>query len=679
MSTVVERLSVELGVDKGNLEATLRRAGGATTRFADLADKALTGVVLGGFAQLGSSLTKFAGTAVQTFARTRLEIDKLAKTSTKLGIPTDRLAGLDLAAERSGVKIEQLRIGVQRATRRISENTAATAGALGELGLSARELQSLSPDQQLERIAEGFAKIDNQGDRVRVAFKLFDSEGVNLINTLQDGGTALRQAFTDAERFGLALSNVDAGRVERANDAINDVSKVSQGLARQFTAAFAPVVEGIAKAFVDSQGDIREWRSVFEQSINFGVKAIGFFIDAWLGVKGAILAVATLATKAFGGIVGSIESVVGAIDSFAQKFGIELVGGAEQAIGAFRREIELLGEVLDEDAANAFSNIGVISQQVQTRINEARRLRRAATETTDTTGAGAGNDPEAERQAELLQRERERQQASLAQLRKSLADQRTVIDLDYAQRLEQLTVFRDAELISETERGELLASLTRQRLDVVNALEERSAAQEQRRLEERVRRNAEAERAIQRERISGAQAAASTLGSIGQLILTTGGRQNKAAVAASKALAITQIGINTAIGASRAIADLGPIAGPVAAASIIAGGVASIASVAATQLGSSPVGGGGIASAGSGAVGGIGSGDVCSAVREAQSCGGGGREDETRLGSDSSRPIQIVQFGDADVEQLIREIKRKVDDEDILLFEGSSRQAQEVR
>ena len=69
-------------------------------------------------------------------------------------------------------------------------------------------------------------------------------------------------------------------------------------------------------------------------------------------------------------------------------------------------------------------------------------------------------------------------------------------------------------------------------------------------------------------------------------------KQNKAAFQAAKALAIAQAVINTAQGATKALAQ-GGIAGPVAAAGVIATGLATVRSIYATEVPDPPRGGGG--------------------------------------------------------------------------------------
>lgn len=152
---------------------------------------------------------------------TAREIDSLAKTSDKLGITTERLAGLHLAGDLTGNAAKTLDMGLQRMVRRIAEAAAGggeAAGAIKELGLNARELNRMSPDKQFAAIAGQMAKVTTQADRVRLSFKLFDSEGVALVNTLRLGERGLERVHQQAKQLGIAIDRETAGKVEHLND-----------------------------------------------------------------------------------------------------------------------------------------------------------------------------------------------------------------------------------------------------------------------------------------------------------------------------------------------------------------------------------------------------------------------------------------------------------------------------
>jgi hypothetical protein len=207
---------------------------------------------VGGFALKIGALVGGGGFALLTKSAFSAG-DTLAKTADKLGLTTEALAGLHHAAEVSGVKVRTFDMGLQRMTRRIAEAAVGTGeakGAIEELGLSAEKLNQMGPSAAFREIADAMMRVQGQGHRVRLAMKLFDSEGVSLVNTLKLGSKGLDEQARMAERLGLTINRIDAKKIENANDAITRARRVSTGLFRQLAVRLAPMVDYVATGFV---------------------------------------------------------------------------------------------------------------------------------------------------------------------------------------------------------------------------------------------------------------------------------------------------------------------------------------------------------------------------------------------------------------------------------------------
>ena len=191
-------------------------------------------------------------------------IDSTAKVSDKLGISTEALTALRLQAELSGVATNTLDMAMQRMVRRLSEaaqGTGEARSALKELNLDAVELARLSPDKQFEAIAEKMKGVANQGDRVRLSFKLFDSEGVALVNTLEGGAAAAQEARDFVDEYGLAISRLDAAKIEAVNDKWHLAQKAVDGLATTLTVK-------LSTAMADAADDLRDFVKSIAEIIN---------------------------------------------------------------------------------------------------------------------------------------------------------------------------------------------------------------------------------------------------------------------------------------------------------------------------------------------------------------------------------------------------------------------------
>lgn len=193
-----------------------------------------------------------------------VNVDAIAKSARKLGLFSDELVGIQFAAERlSGMGAKQVETAMQRMTRRISEAAAGTGeaqAALKELGLDARKLNLAGPSESFRMIADRIKAVENPTDRLRLAFKLFDSEGAALVNTLAAGSDELDKMATEAEKLGLTFSGMDAAALEDVNDSITDLKDSWVGLRREMVIGLAPAFEELARLLRGAVGQYRDAR-----------------------------------------------------------------------------------------------------------------------------------------------------------------------------------------------------------------------------------------------------------------------------------------------------------------------------------------------------------------------------------------------------------------------------------
>ena len=180
--------------------------------------------------------------------------DALAKTASKIGTTTDALSKLHFAADITGVATQTMNMALQRFTRRAAEaaqGTGEAKKAIKELGIDARSLVKLPLDERMLVLADAFEKQTLEADKLRLAFKLFDSEGAALVNTLGLGRDELSKLFKEAEDLGIVMSQGAADGVEDANDALTRLRKLFKGVTDQTVAALAPAIALITEVFKD--------------------------------------------------------------------------------------------------------------------------------------------------------------------------------------------------------------------------------------------------------------------------------------------------------------------------------------------------------------------------------------------------------------------------------------------
>lgn len=256
----VGSLLIDLAMNTARLQADAGKAAQTIGRMERNFGRSLKGIERE-FGKLTRGIRGFAGAlgiavgAGGLAAMTKNSIDaadKIGKLSDRLGISTNALSEYQHVAELSGVTFETLTMGFQRMTRRISEaaqGSGEAKDAIHELGLSAQDLAELAPDKQFEAIAAAMEGVSDQGDRVRLAMKLFDSEGVALVQTMTNGADGIAKMRDEARSLGLSMDGNVTKQAASANDALTRINATVRALGLEIIPMAAPIIEGFASVF----------------------------------------------------------------------------------------------------------------------------------------------------------------------------------------------------------------------------------------------------------------------------------------------------------------------------------------------------------------------------------------------------------------------------------------------
>ena len=272
--------------------------------------------------------------------------DALAKTAGKIGTTTEALSALQYVGDLTGVEINTMNMALQRFTRRASEAAVGTGeakSALRELKVDARELIKLPLDHQMLVLADAFKQAEEDGiNPLRLAFKLFDSEGSALVNMLVQGRDGLAEMLGEAKTLGLVMSSDAAKGVENANDAMTRMFAVSRGLVAQFTAALAPAIKFAADELTKfstqlfkSEGGVRE----------FAIGAAANFIEFIAATIHNFERFAKAARLAFNGVITAANFIMPVFDVIGVAFDL-LINGIKQKLNLLVQGTKLIDTAL---------------------------------------------------------------------------------------------------------------------------------------------------------------------------------------------------------------------------------------------------------------------------------------------------------------------------------------------
>lgn len=227
-----------------------------------------------GFATVAkSSVVAFTAISVVVGVSTA-RIDKLVKTSQKLGIGVEFLQKFRFASEQVGIQTQTADMALQRFSRRVAEARKGTGEAkdtLKQLGIALFDSsgQARSIEDVMFDVADAMSKTEDSSEQVRQAFKFFDSEGVALVALMKNGSGAMKDFFNDAQNLGGVLSGASAQGVADFADETTRLKTLVTGLADNFTAGLAPALQQIVDTLIATTQKEIEARGGFEKFGNY--------------------------------------------------------------------------------------------------------------------------------------------------------------------------------------------------------------------------------------------------------------------------------------------------------------------------------------------------------------------------------------------------------------------------
>lgn len=414
--------------------------------------------------------------AASALVATQMEsIDVTAKVADRLGVTTEALAGMRHAANLAGVGADEFDSTLEKLSKNLGEAAAKggpAADALKDLGLDAKALAAIPVDQAMRQIADGIKGVGNASERSRLAVEIFGKTGQSLINVLSDGAEGFDKAQEEAEKYGLAVSRVDAAKVEAANDAITRAGAVIQGIGSKIAVELAPYIEAAANKMIELATSGEGLKNKVGPALEYVVQGIAAVADAAADLKVVwdftILGIEALTLGMVSAIIQGIEQVLQSINELA---GTELSLGDEAKSFASNIDDDLKSKVADINAelAKPPPSVAILStfKEIKDKAQE------AADAVAKTHGGNGGGDapvaenPEIKKttdalkeqvltvgmsKAGLLEHKLAMMGATEAQIKNALAIEKDIEKLEAMQKAQDLAT-ENAKKVTDTIDG----------------------------------------------------------------------------------------------------------------------------------------------------------------------------------------------------------------------------------
>ena len=282
--------------------------------------------------QLGkvAGAAALAGTAigVKLVSDSLNAIDAQAKLASQLGTTSLSIATLERATDRSGISmanVETAAKNLEIAMGEAAQGTGVAVDTLERMQLTVNDLEGMTLDEKILAVNKAIKDNIPANEQAAAAADLFGKKAGFAIRQLDPATIA--EAKREVVGFGVAVSDVDAAKIERANDAMATVGLAVDGVSNQLTVALAPILESIADSFKDAAIETGGFKEEAVTAINAIAATVGFLGNAFRG---------------FEVIVGGLKLAFEGVSVVVNMFVTQLVENIDLAIQGAMNSINML-------------------------------------------------------------------------------------------------------------------------------------------------------------------------------------------------------------------------------------------------------------------------------------------------------------------------------------------------
>lgn len=346
----VGSLTDKFGPLGGTIEGAIGKIGPVGLAIAGVA-----GVAIGAY----EGIKRFAGGAIEAG-------DKLSDLSKQTGVAANTIAQYQAFLENSGSSAEGFAGAVGKMNVKLGEARAGNKDAIAsfrDLGLSMDDIKSMSPEQALLKIADA---VKNTSDPTAVAAGLnavFGKSWRELVPALSEGADGFAQAREQANALGLAMGPEFYSRADQTKDALDNVGRISSGLANKVAEQLMPTIKASADSFLK-----------------------------WAATSGAIDVAAKIIAGAFNTIVnigqvvsGTVKVVLNQISGLFEAVVLFIKGEYSQAwdkaVGTYKSSGQIISDTATNMAKVWTGELGKFEPASNKAADGANRIKNAAAAT----------------------------------------------------------------------------------------------------------------------------------------------------------------------------------------------------------------------------------------------------------------------------------------------------------
>jgi len=315
MAESVGDIAVRVGADITDLKKGFSDASSAVGSFAGKATAQLRSTT-DSIVKMGAAAAVAGAAAVAAlYVDAAKTIDAQVKLATALGGNIGGLRAMEMAAEDAGVSNEELSSILVKFNQKLGDaekGTGSAYKALNALGLSARDFSGLDIDEKMAVLSDRVLTLGLSTTQTAAILKDLGIKNENMATLVRNGGDALRMQAEEVKNLGLALSSVDAAKIEMANDAIGIFGDVLTGIQDRLAVVIAPYITVLSEKFREAAIEAEGFKGETKSVIDTMLTGFGYVGDVINGVVVSIKGVEAILASFNAAIVSGFELVLSA-------------------------------------------------------------------------------------------------------------------------------------------------------------------------------------------------------------------------------------------------------------------------------------------------------------------------------------------------------------------------------
>lgn len=181
---------------------------------------------------------------------------EMQRASERTGVSVDRLSALAGAADQSGISLEQLEAMLTKFEKGLfqaGEGSEQMRRALQLLGVSLSALHGQNPEQQISTLADAFANLKDNTQRVALATELFGrGAGTQFLNFAKNGSAGIRELVREQVLLGNYMTKDQA-------EAATNLERAFKTLWNTLKYAAVTIGSALAPAMMEGAARMRDW------------------------------------------------------------------------------------------------------------------------------------------------------------------------------------------------------------------------------------------------------------------------------------------------------------------------------------------------------------------------------------------------------------------------------------